>query len=151
MSLSTILKTLGHDGTTLLGWIDAAAPVAGSVLAIVDPPLAPVITGVEAGIAALASVGKTPTSADLQAITAAATTNAALLHVAAPAASPAPAPSAPTSAPASTSSADAVMSNLAKSIATELAALLTPAPAKAAAAAVAVAVAEPAAAVPKAA
>ena len=120
MSLSTLLTSLGHDANTFMGWIDKAAPVAGSVLAIADPPLSPVITGVEAGIAALASVGKTPTSADLQAITVAATTNAAVKALVAPTAATTPA-----AAPVSTST-DAFLESLAKSIATALAPLLAP-------------------------
>lgn len=73
MSLGTFLHSLGHDLATFGKWVEEALPIAGSVLVVVDPPLAPVVTAVETIIRDLSSVNKIPTAAELQQITQAVT------------------------------------------------------------------------------
>jgi len=48
MSLSTILKTVGKDLSHVGSWIDDGLKAAGSVAAVVDPPLGAIFSGVEA-------------------------------------------------------------------------------------------------------
>lgn len=75
MSLLSVLKTLGHDLGTFGGWIENALPVAGSILAVVDPPLVPIITTVESVLNDLTTAtGKIPTSDELETLTKAVTT-----------------------------------------------------------------------------
>ena len=70
MSLLSVLKIIGHDANTFIGWVEKAAPIAGSVISVIDPPLAPVIKSIEAIIVALGPVKSTLlTQNDMQILT----------------------------------------------------------------------------------
>ena len=75
MTLLQLLKTVGKDLKDVGEWIAKAAPVAGTIITTLDPPLAPIISTVETIIKDLSSLtpAVTLTAADLQAITQAVT------------------------------------------------------------------------------
>lgn len=74
MSLLSVLKTIGQDLGTFGKWVEEALPVAGSIISVVDPPLAPIVTAVEGILHSLtAATGKAVSPAEAQQITAAVT------------------------------------------------------------------------------
>jgi hypothetical protein len=68
MSLLTILKDVGKDLSHVGTWIEDGLKVAGTVAAVVDPPLGTIITTVETVIASMQAGGNTINAATLQAI-----------------------------------------------------------------------------------
>lgn len=50
MSLLSILKTVGKDLGHAGGWIEEGLKVAGPLLGMIDPQLAPIIAAIEAGL-----------------------------------------------------------------------------------------------------
>lgn len=88
MSLLSVLKSvgknLGHVGT----WIEEGLKVAEPVIGAVDPPLVPIITGIEDALGIIQSKGTSLTAQSLQAVVTAVTT---LETIKSAPASPAPA------------------------------------------------------------
>ncbi len=72
MSPLSVLKTIGKDLSHVGSWIDDGLKALGPIVSVVDPPLAPIVIGVEAFIEQLQSLGgpsaKQLTSSQLQAI-----------------------------------------------------------------------------------
>jgi len=76
IGLQNFLRAVGHDLTEFGKWVEEGAPAVGSCIELIDPPLTPVVQMVEGILKDLNNIGKTPSAADMQSITKAAT----LLH-----------------------------------------------------------------------
>lgn len=60
-SLITILKTVGKDLSHVAVWIDDGLKIVAPVIAVVDPPIGPIITAIEAILGTIPkSVQQTP-------------------------------------------------------------------------------------------
>ena len=76
IGLQNFLKSVGHDLAEFGKWVEEGAPIIGSCIELIDPPLTPVVAMVEGILKDLESIHKVPSADDIKAITKAAT----LLH-----------------------------------------------------------------------
>lgn len=76
IGLQNFLRACGHDLAEFGKWVEEGAPIVGSCIELIDPPLTPVVQMVEGILKDLENIHRTPTADDLKAITKAAT----LLH-----------------------------------------------------------------------
>ena len=79
MSLLAILKTAGNDLSHVGGWVEEGLKGVGTILGVLDPPLAPIIQEVETILTDLQATMKSPiNSATIQAVATSVATLAAI-------------------------------------------------------------------------